>query len=63
MKSRLEMEQDIKKKSPDAQKKQDSLPKSKRPFKEPRLKFVEPKIKKRGNVTELTGGFLTTDIP
>ena len=35
----------------------------KRPFTEPKLTFIEPKLIRRGNVADVTAGFLGTFTP
>ncbi len=38
-------------------------PSARRPFVEPRLRFVEPKLVKHGDVTRVTAGFFGTFSP
>ncbi|MBC2711362.1 MAG: hypothetical protein HGJ94_10315 [Desulfosarcina sp.] len=35
----------------------------KKEFKEPKLKFIEPKLTKHGDATKITGGFFGTFTP
>jgi len=49
--------------SPQDSEGESSAPSGKRPWQEPRLDFVEPKLTKHGELTEVTSGFFCVFQP